>query len=728
MTSDASIDSNTYCVTCPWGLESLLSDELTALGATVERTAPAAVFAQMAQATLYKALLGSYLANRIILVLAHGDAVTGDDLTALSRQIPWENVLLPGRRIRVDFHGKSDEVRHTMFGAQKIKDGVNDRWSAHFDERLEVDPKHADSRIYAHFHRERLMIGLDMAGDSLHLRGYRLDGGQAPLKENLAAALLVRAGWPTRSEEDTLLDPLCGSGTLVIEAALMAARAAPNAFRERFGCLEWAGHDAALWTEIVTETRASTSRNLKRARFTLHGADRDPRAVEAARTNAKRAGVSHLVTFERGALAEWTPDRLEERSGWIMTNPPYGERIGDVPELIPLYETLGQLAKALGEHWQLAVFTGNPELGHRMGLKADKRYSFRNGALECKLLLCSVRPQPVQTDGAAQKAETPRLRLSEQAQMFANRLIKNRKQLSKWVRTKEIGCYRLYDADMPEFAVAVDIYGDHVHIQEYAPPKSIDAAQAERRLLDAVSAVTQVLEVAPENVHLKTRKPQKGREQYERQGKSRHSVIATEGPARFKLNLKDFLDTGLFLDHRPARRWLREHADGARVLNLFCYTATATVHAALGGARSSVSVDMSNTYLSWAEENYRLNRLDLRRHVLERADCFEWLSSARAQFDVIFMDPPTFSNSKKMAGVLDIQRDHGELIKRAMARLAPGGVLLFSNNLRRFKLDEAIERQYSVTPGGASMLDPDFKRRPNIHHVFFIRHGSSSES
>ncbi|MCM2132037.1 bifunctional 23S rRNA (guanine(2069)-N(7))-methyltransferase RlmK/23S rRNA (guanine(2445)-N(2))-methyltransferase RlmL [Larsenimonas rhizosphaerae] len=727
MKSDVPPIQYDYCVTCPWGLEGLLEVELGELGAEVVRQAPASVFVRAPLEIVYGILLRSRLANRVIVVLGQFEADGGEGLTEASAEIPWETILLPGKRLRVDFHGRTDQVRHTMFGAQCIKDGIVDRWMRHFDTRPEIDPKHADSRIYAHLHRGRLTLGLDLSGDSLHMRGYRLDGAQAPLKENLAAALLFRAGWPAMAEHQApLIDPLCGSGTLVIEAAMMAVGAAPNAYREFFGCENWAAHDEALWEKCVTDARTETRRNIKHSSLKLLGFDRDAAAIDAARNNAKRAGVSSLVEFSLQPVEAWTPEATSGTPGLVMTNPPYGERLGDIPELIPLYAALGHKTRQLGVGWKLAVFTGNPELGHRLGLRAHKRYNFRNGALECKLLICPIEEAQVQpageTSAPQEDAQAAAPVPGEQAQMLINRLVKNRRQLSKWLRKSGVTCYRLYDADMPEFAVAVDVYDQDVHIQEYAPPRNIDPRQAERRLMDAVAAVTQVMEVSPERVHLKTRQRQSGTSQYERQSRSRHALTVTEGEARFKVNLRDFLDTGVFLDHRPARRWVGEHASGKRVLNLFCYTATATVHAALGGARESVSVDMSNTYLEWAEENYRLNRLDLRRHTLERADCMDWLATARGEYDLIFMDPPTFSNSKKMRGVLDIQRDHVSLIDKAMKRLSPMGTLLFSNNLRRFKLDPDVAERFAVTACGDDMLDPDFKRRPNIHHVFMIRH------
>ncbi|MEO1874852.1 MAG: bifunctional 23S rRNA (guanine(2069)-N(7))-methyltransferase RlmK/23S rRNA (guanine(2445)-N(2))-methyltransferase RlmL, partial [Cobetia sp.] len=345
--------------------------------------------------------------------------------------------------------------------------------------------------------------------------------------------------------------------------------------------------------------------------------------------------------------------------------------------------------------------------------------------LDCKLLMIDVaaRERAVDEDSVAEDARSQPA-LSEGGQMFANRLKKNQKSLARWLKQSGTTCYRLYDADMPEYALAIDIYGRHVHVQEYTPPKSVDASQAQRRLMDALAAIPQVLGCSPNDIHIKQRTRQAGKAQYTRQDSSGQRIEVQEGDARLWVNLKDYLDTGLFLDHRPVRKLLGKEADGKRVLNLFCYTATATVHAVLGGASESVSVDMSNTYLDWGRENFKLNGISEKRHQLVRADCLKWLERSREEFDLIFLDPPTFSNSKKMEGTLDIQRDHARLIDLAMASLAPGGTLIFSNNHRRFVMDDSVSQHHVVEDLSRKLLDPDFKRRPDIHHVFRIRRAS----
>ncbi|MCZ0927059.1 bifunctional 23S rRNA (guanine(2069)-N(7))-methyltransferase RlmK/23S rRNA (guanine(2445)-N(2))-methyltransferase RlmL [Halomonas janggokensis] len=728
MTESSQIAPLELLATCPKGTESLLADELTALGATPGKTTVAGVYFAADQSTAYRVCLWSRLANRIILILAREPMIeTADQLRTVVAGIDWTRHLAPGRTMAVDFHGRSDHIRHTRFGAQTVKDGVVDALQLAGQERPTVDTKAPHLRLYAHLHRANATLGIDLSGESLHRRGYRRDVGHAPLKENLAAALLVRAGWPERAKAgEPLMDPLCGAGTLLIEAGLMAADQAPNLHRERFGFHGWSGHDETEWRELKREADARASIGRKRCKTSLTGFDESPAALSAAKANAMRAGIPALIHLHGQRLGQlMRPAELTAEQGLMITNPPYGERLGELPELVQLYAQLGEKAKALFPGWTLAVFTGNPDLGHRLGLRAHKQYALKNGALDAKLLLMTIDPKTSRVeegDSAPSAVAQAAPKGSENAQMFANRLVKNQKRLKKWLKQSGESCYRLYDADMPEYALAVDRYGDHVHVQEYAAPRSVDPAQAQKRLFDALEVMPDALGVDPSKIHVKRRERQTGNAQYQKRDASGERFEVREGNARIWVNLRDYLDTGLFLDHRPVRRMLGEMASGKRFLNLFCYTASATVQAALGGASDSVSVDMSNTYLEWARDNFTLNKLDPRLHRVVRDDCFRWLETANAEFDLIFMDPPTFSNSKKMRDTLDVQRDHPRLVELAMARLAPGGVLVFSNNQRRFKLDESLGERYVVEDMTARSFDPDFQRRSNAHQVFLLRH------
>ncbi len=714
--------SLTLYASCPRNLEELLATELEALGLIRIRLAPAGVWVSGTLEQAYRACLWSRVANRIVLHLDTVPASSADELYAGVVAVPWETHMGPAARFRVAFSGTNSAVRNSAFGAQRVKDAVVDRMRQATGKRPDVDLVNPDIWVDVHLTQERAHVGLDLSGGSLHRRGYRTEKGAAPLKENLAAALLMRAGWPAiAGQQGDFVDPLCGSGTLLIEAAMIARDRAPALQRDRFGFQAWLGHDANCWQAVLAEAvaRAETGAKSNHSRF--WGFDQDPSVIAVAWRNIERAGLTGIAHVERQSL-ETLVCPAGASKGLLLTNPPYGERLSERKALEPLYLMLGERARSDFDGWRMGVFTGAPEMGHSLGLRCEKRYRMFNGRLPAQLLLFSILPENQVSPRTAESGPpAPRISNADRAAMFANRLRKNRKQLGSWARRNSIECYRLYDADMPEFAMAIDIYGDWVHVQEYAPPRSVPPAAARERLAEALAVIPEVLAISPDRIVCKQRQRQSGKRQYERLEQTGHNLVVTEGRCRLKVNLKDYLDTGLFLDHRPIRDWIGRHAAGKRFLNLFCYTGAATVHAAVGGAERSLSIDLSNTYLDWLGENLDLNGLDRKRHEVLRADCLEWLRQVpREAFDLIFLDPPTFSNSSRMDDVLDVQRDHAALIEGCMARLAPEGILIFSNNYRRFTLSDALKEVYQVEDITRQTIDRDFARNPRIHQCWRI--------
>jgi len=713
-------------LTCPKGLETLLLEEARSLGLDEAREQTAAVRGQAELETAYRLCLWSRLANRVLLVLARFPMSNADELYEGVKAVDWRDHLEPSGSLAVEFSGHGSGIDNTHFGALKVKDAIVDRLRTTSGERPSIDKVNPDVRVHLRLDRGEAILSLDLSGHSLHQRGYRLQQGAAPLKENLAAAVLIRAVWPRiAAEGGALADPMCGVGTFLVEAALMAADIAPNLKRERWGFSNWLGHVPALWKKVHAEAEQRAAAGLARPPLWIRGYEADPRLIQPGRNNVERAGLSDWVKIYQGELGSFEPRPDQNQKGLVISNPPYGERLGDEASLLYLYQNLGERLRQACLGWEAAVFTGAPELGKRMGLRSHKQYAFWNGALPCKLLLIKVQVEQFVTNdrrGRVEDEQTPteaptQVLLSEGGQMFANRLQKNLKQLGKWARREGIECYRLYDADMPEYALAIDLYRDWVHVQEYAAPKSIDPDKAQARLLDALAAIPQALGVAQNRVVIKRRERQAGTKQYQRQASQGQFMEVSEGGVRLLVNLTDYLDTGLFLDHRPLRLRIQREAAGKRFLNLFCYTATATVHAARGGARSTTSVDLSKTYLDWARRNLSLNGFS-DKHRLEQGDVMAWLAEDRGEYDLIFIDPPTFSNSKRMEGVFDVQRDHVELIDLAMARLARGGVLYFSNNFRKFQLDEGLAARYQVEEISAQTLDADFARNAKIHRAW----------
>lgn len=308
-------------------------------------------------------------------------------------------------------------------------------------------------------------------------------------------------------------------------------------------------------------------------------------------------------------------------------------------------------------------------------------------------------------------------------QSFSNRLGKNIKHYLKWARRNGIEAWRMYDRDIPQFPFAVDVYGERIHLQEYDTGWKMPPEEYEAWLAEVVEAVAFVTGFPETHIHLKRRERQKGTQQYEKTGKAGEDFIVHENGRKFWVNLEKYLDTGLFLDHRNTRKKVGEIAQGKRFLNLFSYTGSFTVYAATGGAASSETVDLSNTYLEWARRNFELNGIDETRHQIIRADVFQYLQTGIREgkrFDLIVMDPPSFSNSKKMLDILDIQRDHVRLIDDAVKLLAPEGILYFSNNLRSFKLDDALAERYQVKDISAQSVPEDFRNK-KIHQCWEIR-------
>lgn len=718
----------------PRGLGELLARELGALGATEIREQSTGVSFCGTLETAYRACLWSRTANRVFLELAQFQALDADAFYAAARQIEWAAHIAPGATLACDFTGQHRTLTHTHFAALKLKDAICDELRARAGYRPDIATERPSVRVHAHAHGAAITVALDLAGESLHRRGYRGEAGEAPLKENLAAGILLRSGWAQLAADGAeFLDPMCGSGTFVIEAAMIAADVAPGLNREYFGFLGWRQHDRDLWVRLQAEAE-SRSRAHDAARLVIRGQDKDADAVRNARANARRAGVAGLVQFAHAALTDaWPMQRTGPSAAALLcTNPPYGVRLEDRATARSIYRELGVILRERFMGWQAAVLCGEPQLGLELGIRAHRIHVIWNGAIECRLLRLKIDPQSIKSGarrGAGAVVDAS-LRDTAGAQMFANRLAKNFKRLRAWADAAHVSCYRLYDADMPEYSLAIDLYQTlpdgltWLYVQEYAAPATVDAQAARRRRGEALSVLTDVCGVPPERIRMRLRRKTPRGEQYRKLDEQATFYVVEEGGLRFRVNFDDYLDTGLFLDHRLTRGRLRAAAAGKRFLNLFAYTGAATVYAAAGRALSSTSVDLSHTYLNWAGRNLALNSLAGPRHALVRADCREWLATARQQrerFDLVFLDPPTFSNSKRMQRVLDVRRDHAALADACAPLLAPGGLLVFSTNAQRFKLDEALRERFTVDDVSAQTLPVDFERNPKIHRCFELR-------
>ncbi|MBT9097703.1 bifunctional 23S rRNA (guanine(2069)-N(7))-methyltransferase RlmK/23S rRNA (guanine(2445)-N(2))-methyltransferase RlmL [Methylovulum psychrotolerans] len=720
--------------TTPKAMEDILAAELQTLGIAQPKATLAGVAFAGDLETAYRVCLWSRTANRVLLVLATFPVKSQQDLYDGVQQIDWFTHINPEDTLAVSFSAKNSEaINNTHFGALKVKDAIVDQMRSRFNVRPGVDTEQPNIRINVYLQGETAQLSLDLSGESLHRRGYRDTTIKAPIKENLAAALLLRCGWPKlAAEHATLLDPMCGSGTLLLEGAMMAADYAPGLLRDYFGFTGWKQHDAACWRKLRTEAEQRKTIGLAKLPVIV-GFDQDRYTVNIALKHIANAGLAHKIHVERRDIADAAPAESWQ-PGLVICNPPYGERLEDEEAVAELYRKFGETLKSHFLGWQVGMIISNPELGFRLGIRSQKPITLFNGALECRLLRLNINEAAFFVPKArnpqervAQVIETSSQAIPEDtgADMFANRLKKNLKKLSKWAQKNAVTCYRIYDADLPEYAAAVDLYqGEQtwVNVQEYEPPKTVDRQKADQRLAGLLAELPKVLDIPRDNVFLKIRRKQRNTEQYEKFADSGQFHRITEGGCTLLVNFADYLDTGLFLDHRPIRLRIQREAKGKRFLNLFAYTGSATVHAAVGGAIATTTVDMSNTYINWAKQNLALNKTD-GTHEFIQADCLEWLASEAAQasprqYGLIFLDPPTFSNSKRMDAVFDIQNDYVTLIRNAAALLAADGVLYFSTNFRRFKMDAAALPELAIDDISADTIPEDFARHTKIHYCW----------
>ena len=762
------MNNYTFFATCPLYLEELLKSELEDIGGFDIQIAHGGAGFSGTIETAYRACLWSRIANRILFPLVSFDAEKPEDISKAAENFEWENHFPLTSTIAIDSTLTKTKICTPDYASLSVKDGIVDRARKLTGGRPNVDTAAPDIRLHLHITLKRGGISIDLSGGGLHRRGYRVETVKAGLRENTAAAMLIRAGWPElvsglrsgAGSQDTplFLDPMCGSGTLVTEAALIASDTAPAINRKRFGFEKWKHHDTALWSRLKAEADERRRTGIERLRTAagdkntgsvsplFFARDMNPKAVAAARSNLRASSAAELfaagvISVERGDFFKMTAPESENKPGLLAVNPPYGERLNKNDNMLLFYRQIGETFKRDYTGWKISMLTGHRELSEATGLRADKINTLYNGGLRCTLAHFRIfsdngKAAPKPGTGTGGGNSSPGIRgeypvfedLSHGSQMVYNRLKKNAKRLKKWLKPGTVECYRLYDADMPEYSAAVDIYPPEAVIQEYAAPKTIDPVAAAGRLRELIMAVQAFLELPEGSVKLKQRKRQSGSSQYEKKAADDERRIIREHGLKFFINTGSYLDTGIFLDSRPIREIIRSRSAGKTFLNLFCYTGTATVYAAAGGAESTTSVDASRTYLTWAEANMRLNgfREDKRNvHSYVREDCIKWLKSDQSLWDLIYLDPPTFSNSKDRNEIFDLQKDHEELIRLAVSRLTEDGLLIFCNNFKKFRMAETLKNDFSIIEISESTIDPDFERRKTIHRCWEIKTGKN---
>lgn len=762
-----------FFATCPKGFEQLLAGELRSLGAEGVRSLHGQVAFTGSLETAYRACLWSRIASRIVLVLGHAGAANADELYESLYELPWESHVALTSTFAVDAHGMNDELRNTQFIALRAKDAICDRLQAKLGARPSVEVRNPDVTVVVRVRNNRMTCGIDLSGEPLFRRGttrHAADDGLGGMRPDYAAAMLAAGAWhrAVRHGSPTLVSAFSGSGTLVSEAAGIALDRAPGLLRSRWGFTGWLGHDAQTWDTLLDEADERATRGAEKA-GELSLVAVDPRRGSASAANAalRASGIDAKATHLSGAdgVAEALAGAEADRTlatidlSWLEPDEPARE-----VEAIALATTV---ADALPTGAGIVTLSQGPTLGAALSLApTDSLETFlgRDAATitsyEAGRALVgddTEAPAPAAAHATVTLKDGTKVPvLVPQSDQFAARLAKVAKLRAKWARREDVSCYRVYDADLPDYAVAIDLYeasvqsrGADAHarwlvVQEYAAPKDIDPELAHRRLLDVLAIAPRVMGVDARNVTLRVRRRAKGGSQYASEGKAEErrgrrdrlalapgAHLVDEGGLTFEVNLAERLDTGLFLDHRDVRARVREMAKetlgSKRFLNLFAYTGTATCYAADGGAKHTTTVDLSRTYLDWAERNMERNGFTGRDHEFVQADVVRWVTEQRHTYnrwDLVFCDPPTFSNSKRMGrDVFDVQRDHAELLIGISRLLTANGVCLFSCNLRGFEPDtEKLARAgveiRDVTEG---TIPEDFKRNAKIHHVYLVK-------
>ena len=717
--------------TCAFGLESTVKYEVERLGYSPKITGPGRIRFSGDASAICATNLWLRCADRIQIVIAEFPAPDFDALFETTKQLEWENWIPAEGQFPVIARSRKSQITSVPALQRSVKKAIVERLTSIYRRGLpETDSLY---RVEVALLDDKALLTLDTTGASLHKRGYRKLTGAAPIKETLAAALIQLSYW---DRERPLVDPFCGTGTIPIEAALIGRNIAPGLKRE-FSAEAWPAIDSRFWQEARDQASAAIVPNLP---IRIIGTDADPESLKMARYHAEQAGVSDDIHFQEKGFERLTS---KQQYGCVITNPPYGMRLGhdEKKQIEALYQSIPEVLRNLPT-WSHYILTAYPRFESLIQKRANRRRKLYNGRIECTYFqFHGPKPgatiQQIETKQELIETETVERKSTatspvfggitdkghEQAKLFAARLTKRARHLRKWPTKKDIHCYRLYERDIPEIPLVVDRIEDHLHVVEFERPHDRDLGQHADWLELMAKTAGEALEVDRRKVFLKRRNRQRGLTQHERVDEQNYEIEVREGGLRFWCNLSDYTDTGLFLDHRITRSMVRDASKDARVLNLFGYTGSFSVYAADGAASEVTTVDLSRTYLNWAIRNFELNgfRGSQYRFIQSDAKSFWESLSSEQKYDIIVVDPPTFSNSKRTESDWEIQRDHVPMLNRLLAHLSENGTLYFSTNFRRFKLDETELNSNQIREISRQTVPEDYRNR-RIHRCWLIKH------
>lgn len=739
--------SHQLIATCAFGLEAVVKRELQNLGIESKVIQPGWVSFAGDENAIVNANLQLRCADRIVIQVAEFAAPDFDALFETTQAIDWSRYIPKDGAFPVKGRSHKSQLSSVPACQRSVKRAIVESMKKnHACEELAED--NALYQVEVAIRDDIARLTLDTTGPSLHKRGYRKLVGEAPLKETLAAAMVLLSVW---NPDRPLIDPFCGSGTIPIEAALIGLQIAPGIHRE-FPSEKWELFHDDLWSEKRNELEQVAAENQDNLSEKILATDIDAEVLSLARYHAKRAGVEQHIHFQQKAFDDL---RSKKEYGCVITNPPYGERLKE-RDLTRFYQRIPQTLQRLPT-WSHFILTALPRFEAVIQKSATRRRKLYNGRIEC-MYYQYLGPKPpsgfstkespdspakdaspekdspfsVENQEAAADSETTKptaeptsvfggisAKTTEQAELFASRLKKRARHLRRWPG-RGIHCYRIYEKDIPEIPLVVDLYEDCLHMVEFERPNDHDIAEhaSWQELMCKTAAQTLGIEI--QNVFLKAKNRQRQHTQHERVASEKKEIIVKEGGLQFLVNLSDYVDTGLFLDHRHTREMFRQESDQKRVLNLFGYTGSFSVYAADGGALSVVHVDSSNTYVEWAKRNMSINQFHGDHYSFKTMDVNEFLDELPEKpiFDLAIVDPPTFSNSKQTEQIWDVQKNHLELLVKVKKRMAVGGTLFFSTNFKRFKLDEQVESEFSFVREISKQTVPEDFRNKRIHRCW----------
>lgn len=716
---------------CAGGFETVLARELRGLGIRRVRPLRGTVSFFGTQRDAYRACLWSRVATRVQLVLARVPAADADELYASVVAFPWEKHVRDGATVAVQAHGTNANLRNTQFTALKVKDALCDRLRDVRGARPDVDARHPDFSVDVALHKARATVSLNLSGESLHRRGYRQEGVQteAPLKEALAAGILLAAGWVELAEQGgVLVDPMCGSGTFAVEGAMIAAGIAPGLLRQTWGFEGWVRHDRQLWQELVDEARGLQDSSYTQA--SIVAGDLDEGAVAVARDNVQRAGVSELVRLYVDDAANLSHHLrgLRDQLGLMVANPPYGMRLLSQADLPQVHEALAAAVDALPKGWRVALIAPDLALDTALGRLPDEVLACHNGPIEAWVRtydLALGKPSTYELVSLGGTQRSVRIAEAGSAQ-FAGRLRKVAKERARWARREDISCYRVYDADLPDYPVSVDLYRGvgkdegkaFVVVEERPRARSVDVQKAGRHFADAVALASAILDVPMENM---VRKPWATDALYDRtrEAMGERMACVAEGGYAYEADLMGTVGKSLPLELRLVRQLVADQSHGARFANLFAAGDAATVFAAGGGATSTVTVDSSKERLDWTLQALRDNGLAGGQHKTACMDVREWLAreaKAHRSYDLVLCSPPAYLAARGGVKAWSVETDLPSLLGNLARVLAPSGAAILVTPEQASLPDGP----FAVEDLTSRMVPYDFERSREHPHVYLL--------